>query len=282
MPKKQKQGASSDVPRDPDDKDDKEVDAGRGREQQRGRRSQDIEMDEVDDLNTKRPARPKQWRKDKAPESTWCARGFLSLVNAGGIIFGSLILYVGVKAFVALKAEQAIDGVQRPFAVVLAGGAGIALFSLGGLLGACCAVSRDHGWTVACCSNRLLIAYYVSLLLQCAVLFYATLMCFLFVDKAAEYIESYWVFISEISQNQGLDMQQVGSMVRQHSKAAGGLCIGGILLNLLCAHLSAKVMGYRYTSRRTIMIINTVGFVLAIVLLVLAFLPQIKGAGRLY
>jgi hypothetical protein len=107
-------------------------------------------------------------------------------------------------------------------------------------------------------------------------------MCFLFVDKAAEYIESYWVFISEISQNQGLDMQQVGSMVRQHSKAAGGLCIGGILLNLLCAHLSAKVMGYRYTSRRTIMIINTVGFVLAIVLLVLAFLPQIKGAGRLY
>jgi hypothetical protein len=34
-----------------------------------------------------------------------------------------------------------------------------------------------------------------------------------------------------------------------------------------------QVMGYRYTTKRTIMIINVVGFFLAVTLMVLAFIP---------
>ena len=89
-------------------------------------------------------------------------------------------------------------------------------------------------------------AYYVAVLLLCACLFYAMLLCFLFVEKAAEYVESYWDIISDITHNEGLAMDEVDSLVKKHSSAAGGLCLGAIVLNLLCAHLSAKVMGYRY------------------------------------
>ena len=189
--------------------------------------------------------RARQWRKDRRPESTYCARAFLVLVNAAGIVFGSLILYFGVRAYVRLKSEQDIDGVHRPFAALLAGGSGIVVFSLFGLVGACCALSRDHGWRVSCCSNRLLIAYYVAVLLLCACLFYAALLCFLFVEKAAEYVEQYWGLISDITHNEGHGMDEVDALVEKHSKAAGGLCLGAMLLHILCGHLSAKVMGYR-------------------------------------
>jgi len=161
----------------------------------------------------------------------------------------------------------------------LPGGAAIVVFSLFGLVGACCAFSRDHGWDVACCSNRLLMGYYVAVLLLCACLFYASLLCFLFVDKAKEYLESYWTLISDIYQNEGLELSEVDELVNKYSSAAGGLCIGAIVLNLICAHLSAKVMGYRYTTRRTIMIINLTGFILAVGLLVLAFVPATQEVG---
>ena len=96
-------------------------------ERQSSRRSH--EMDELPG------GRPRQSRKDaRRPESTYCARAFLVLVNVGGIIFGSLILYYGLRAYVRLKAEQDINGVHRPFAAVLAGGSGIVVFSLFGLV----------------------------------------------------------------------------------------------------------------------------------------------------
>jgi hypothetical protein len=98
-------------------------------ERQSSRRSH--EMDELPG------GRPRQSRKDaRRPreESTYCARAFLVLVNVGGIVFGSLILYYGLRAYVRLKAEKDINGVHRPFAAVLAGGSGIVVFSLFGLV----------------------------------------------------------------------------------------------------------------------------------------------------
>ena len=75
-------------------------------ERQSSRRSH--EMDELPG------GRPRQSRKDaRRPESTYCARAFLVLVNVGGIIFGSLILYYGLRAYVRLKAEQDINGVTK-------------------------------------------------------------------------------------------------------------------------------------------------------------------------
>ena len=245
----------------------------RERELDRARR----EEPDMDDLPRK-PTRPRQLR-EPPPPSTFCARAFLVVVNAASIIFGSLLLFYGVKAYVALKAEEEIDGVHRPFAVVLAGGAVMMVFSFFGLFGACCAVSRDHGWKMACCSNRLLMAYFVAVLLLSACLFYGMLLCFLFADKAAEYVTVYWSLITEIVGNEGLEVSEVGSLVEKHSKAAGGLCIGAIFLNFFCAHLSARVMGYKYTTRRMLMILGIAGFVLGVVLLIIACVPATQEVG---
>ena len=64
-------------------------------------------------------------------------------------------------------------------------------------------------------------AYYVAVLLLCACLFYAMLLCFLFVEKAAEYVESYWALISDITHNEGLAIHEVdlsSSSFFQHIK----------------------------------------------------------------
>ena len=84
-------------------------------------RSRECEMDEL----PRRLDRPRQWRraggKGAGPESTYCARAVLVLVNAAFLVFGALILFFGVRAFVSLKAEEEIHGLHRPFAVVMAG-----------------------------------------------------------------------------------------------------------------------------------------------------------------
>ena len=262
-------------PRDPED----EEPAQRPKPPVRRSQQRDCEMDEREVELPRRIDRARAGMKRAAPQSTYCARAALVLINSAFLVFGSLILFFGVRAFVSLRAEEDIHGVHRPFAVVLAGGAAIVVFSMFGLVGACCAISRDHGWDVACCSNRLLMGYYVAVLLLCACLFYASLLCFLFVEKAKEYLEAYWSLISDIYQNEGLELSEVDELVHRYSNAAGGLCIGAIVLNLICAHLSAKVMGYRYTTRRTIMIINLTGFILAVALLILAFVPATQEVG---
>jgi hypothetical protein len=240
-----------------------------------GARARDREMDKL----PRKPERPRQWKQgSRKPQSTFCARIYLVVVNAASLIFGALILFFGTKAFVALKGEEDVHGAQRPLAALLAGGAVLIVFSVFGLLGACCAVSRDHGWKMACCSNRLLMAYFVGVLLLAACLFFAAMLCFLFVEKAAEYVGVYWAVISQFYDS-GMDISDVNAHVKKYSKAAGGMCIGGIFLNFFCAHLSARVMGYKYTTRRTLMIINIAGFILGVVLIIIAFVPATQEVG---
>eukprot|EP00960_Hanusia_phi_P001479 42481-Hanusia_phi.AAC.2 len=55
------------------------------------------------------------------------------------------------------------------------------------------------------------------------------------------------------------DSKALGDAMKKSSAAAGGFCLLAIFLNLLCAHCSAMLMGYKYTARKTVVFINMTG-----------------------
>jgi len=46
-----------------------------------------------------------------------------------------------------------------------------------------------------------------------------------------------------------------------------------LFLNIFSAHCAARLMGYKYTSRKTVMIINVMGFFLGLMLTILGLAP---------
>ncbi|EKX32483.1 hypothetical protein GUITHDRAFT_121339 [Guillardia theta CCMP2712] len=188
------------------------------------------------------------------------------------------MLFAGASAASKVPTTSS-TAIQPPFSAVIAVSSITLLNSFFGLSGACCAISRDGDWRVSCCSNRLLMAYYVIVLLMCSGLFYLMLLCFLFAAKAADFIEAYWVSWSELFPQGQLSQEQVHRDVGKYANLAGSLCLFTMLINILSAHLSAIVMGYRYTTRKSIMIINLVGFVVGLVMIILAFLPATRDVG---
>eukprot|EP00960_Hanusia_phi_P043985 756386-Hanusia_phi.AAC.1 len=260
-----------------DDDDEEEEERRRNQRTRRSRRREDEDEDEDEESGrvgrkTRKSSRrgkeereaspsPKRDLRRKRKESTVRARCLLFLINSISIVISSLMLFAGASASARIPSSSS-PAVQPPFSAVIAVSAITLLNSVFGLAGACCAISRDGGWQVSCCSNRLLMAYYVIVLLMCSGLFYLMLLCFLFAAKAADFIEAYWISWSELFPQGQVSQEQVHSNVKKFSNLAGCLCLFTMLINVLSAHLSAVVMGYRYTTRRSILIINLVGFLI--------------------
>ena len=55
--------------------------------------------------------------------------------------------------------------------------------------------------------------------------------------------------------------------------AQGIVCMILLFLNIFSAHCAARLMGYKYTSRKTVMIINVMGFFLGLMLTILGLAP---------
>ena len=73
-----------------------------------------------------------------------------------------------------------------------------------------------------------------------------------------------WDVLQQILEGTSWDPDSLGNAMKKSAAAAGGFCLLAIFLNLLCAHCSAILMGYKYTARKTVVFINLTGFVIGI------------------
>jgi len=173
--------------------------------------------------------------------------------------------------------EQNIEdlgGLEQPVVFLVAFGSILTFLSLCGFLGACCAIRRDGSSKIdGCCADRALMIYYVGIMTLCACMLYGGVLCLMYKDKASEYVDIYWTAINEVFDQPDPDA------IKGHLRDGGVICLIGMFVNLLCAHFSAKVMGYQHTARRTMLTSNMVGLVLGVLLIVLAFLPGSREMG---
>mmetsp|Transcript_57590 Transcript_57590/g.141208 ORF Transcript_57590/g.141208 Transcript_57590/m.141208 type:complete len:438 (+) Transcript_57590:149-1462(+) len=221
---------------------------------------------------------------------TLCSRLILLLVNATCIAFGSVLIYAGVTAILDQKIENiSIETLDQPFIIVIVFGSALTFLSLCGFLGACCAIRRDSEYRIeGCCADRALMIYYVGILMMCAAMLYGGMLCLMYKDKATEYVDAYWDAVMQvidtadeigISGAGSPDAEAMKGQLKGHLRDGGIICFVTMGLNLLCAHFSAQVMGYKHTARRTMMMSNLVGIGLGILLVVLAFLPGSREMG---
>ena len=170
-----------------------------------------------------------------------------------------------------------IRGLDQPVVLLVVFGAVLTFLSLCGFLGACCAIRRDgHTKIDGCCADRALMIYYVGIMILCACLLYGGILCLMYKEKAVEYVDAYWKAIVEVMDP---ELMPDPDAIKGHLKDGGIICLVGMTINMLCAHFSAKVMGYRHTARRTMLMANMVGLALGILLVVLAFLPGSREMG---
>jgi len=113
-------------------------------------------------------------------------------------------------------------------------------------------------------------------------LFYVALLCFLFADKANDYIDAYFSAIEPLvcgSSSNNCDRTALYNSFRNNSNAGGVLALLAIVVNFLSAHCAAVLMGYKYTMRKTMMISNFCGVVLGLVTAVVGFTPGTRHVG---
>mmetsp|Transcript_13426 Transcript_13426/g.26505 ORF Transcript_13426/g.26505 Transcript_13426/m.26505 type:complete len:409 (+) Transcript_13426:199-1425(+) len=212
--------------------------------------------------------------------SDFVSRTTLFIVNVVGVIFGCICIFFGVTGYVGMGKEKTVGEITNPFALVIGMGVLVLLVSLLGLGGGMCAKSLEtasEGSYTRRMATRLLLVYYVLILTICSGLLYAMFLCFLFAEKANDYVESYWGAIELVVGDQ--DVKQVEEFLQGHSSAGGLVCMACILLNLVCGHCSSVLMGYRYTTRKTMIVSNFMTFVLGLTTTIIAFLPSTSEMG---
>mmetsp|Transcript_36976 Transcript_36976/g.92881 ORF Transcript_36976/g.92881 Transcript_36976/m.92881 type:complete len:249 (+) Transcript_36976:440-1186(+) len=212
--------------------------------------------------------------------SDFASRTTLFIVNFLGVIFGCICIFFGVTGYVGMGREKTVGEITNPFALVIGMGVMFLVVSLMGLGGGMCAKSIEtaaEGSYTRRMATRLLLVYYVFILTICSWLLYAMFLCFLFAEKANDYVESYWGAIQLVVGD--MDVKQVEEFLQEHSSAGGLVCMACILLNLVCGHCSSVLMGYRYTTRKTMIVINFMTFVLGLVTTIIAFLPSTADMG---
>jgi hypothetical protein len=171
------------------------------------------QYDDSDDEDDPFPRLPRrggsQGRGDKRRKesrTTCLSRGFLVFINLAVLGLSLALVYLGASGLLRIDPSETQTGAERPFIFICVVGSLLAVSSLAGLFGAMCAISRDGGFSGACCSNRLLLLYYLSVLVECALLLYAAILCFVFVNKAAEYLAEYGDSILALAANEGLTL----------------------------------------------------------------------------
>jgi hypothetical protein len=97
-------------------------------------------------------------------------------------------------------------------------------------------------------------------------------MCvYIYWPQANDYVESYYEVVAQIvgdkvvtGEEKQLRIKEVEAFLKDNSAAGGVVCLCCIILNLLCGHCSSILMGYKYTTRRTMLVSNFMTWVLGI------------------
>jgi len=215
------------------------------------------------------------------------ARLTLIVVNTLCLIFSCFLIFYGTTGFIKMGRDKTVGHVTNAFALVISMGTIMLVVALLGLLGACCSSKQrfnDDGtmeipgkWKRM--SNRILYAYFSVIMLTIACLIYGTLLCFVWSSKASDYVDAYLDILEEVLDGSKIDPESMKEMMYKNSKAAGGLCIGMIIINIICVHCCAVLMGYKYTARKTVMWINGFGFLIGLSVMIVAFMPVTQEVG---
>mmetsp|Transcript_29259 Transcript_29259/g.45831 ORF Transcript_29259/g.45831 Transcript_29259/m.45831 type:complete len:342 (-) Transcript_29259:607-1632(-) len=208
------------------------------------------------------------------------SRFTLLTVNVLTFVFSVVLLSYGVEGFTRVGHTKVHKHVTNPFAVVISMATLMMVLALLGICGGCCAVNNDDGtpgkyriW-----SNRGLAVYFSVVMIVIAGLMYGVLLCFIWSDKAEDIIDTYWVNIKEVVPS-GTAQDQVEKWLRDNATGGGVICLVMMGLSILCAHCSAILMGYKYTARKSVLVINMMGGLLGLVTIIIAFLPSIREVG---
>ena len=216
------------------------------------------------------------------------ARVTLLCINALCLLFSCLLIGYGAVAFAKMGRDKTVGHVTNAFALVIAMGSIMLCVSLGGLLGACCAgkqrFNEDGSLEVPGkwkrWSNRVLYGYFSIIMLTISCLIYGSLLCFLWADKANDYVDAYWDILEQVLDGSMADPASLKTMMHNNAKAAGGLCLGMIFINAICVHCCAILMGYKYTARKSVMWINGFGFLIGLSVMIIAFMPATQVINR--
>jgi len=221
--------------------------------------------------------------------SEFISRTSLLLINLAGMILGTLSLFYGVTGYIGMGREESIGEVTNPFALVVGIGTLVWIVSALGVFGAACSKSFESAAErtgMRRLGSRALLVYYVLILGICSGLLYAMFLCFLFAEKANDYVESYYEVVAQIvgdkvatGEEKQLRIKEVEAFLKDNSAAGGVVCLCCIILNLLCGHCSSILMGYKYTTRRTMLVSNFMTWVLGITTTIIAFLPSTAEMG---
>jgi hypothetical protein len=122
--------------------------------------------------------------------------------------------------------------------------------------------------------RRVLYFYFSIIMLTISCLIYGMLLCFIWSEKASDYVDTYWDILEEVLDGSMADPVALKEMMYANASAAGGICLGMIILNMICVHCCAVLMGYKYTARKTVMWINAFGFLIGLSVMIIAFMPS--------
>lgn len=230
----------------------------------------------------------------------FASRITLIAINSLCVMFACLVIYYGSVGLFregnrstgiscstnSTNTSCHIPILEHPFTGLIALGSFILIFSLCGIAGACCAVRFKEEATASRYrrySSRALMVYYTGVMLINAGLFYVAMLCFLFAEKANDYIDAYWTAIQPdlcgSKPTKDCSPDALYATFKSNTNAGGVVCLFSIVINFLCAHCSAILMGYKYTMRKAMLLSNFCGFVLGLVTVVIAFLPETSHVG---
>lgn len=89
--------------------------------------------------------------------------------------------------------------------------------------------------------------------------------------QANDYVESYYEVFAELvgdkvptQEGKALRIKELEGFLKENSAAGGVICLVCVALNLLCGHCSSILMGYKYTTRRTMLVSNFMTWVLGL------------------
>lgn len=201
------------------------------------------------------------------------SRLWLFICNGSSLVLSIVLLVYGAVALQRMGSQASV--LTSPFSLVIGMSSLIMIASLCGLGGACCAVNNDDGTPgkLRRHANRALFLYYFVIIFTNCGLFYGMILCFIWSDEANDIVMAMRDTLSEA------DLPTMIATMVHNSTAAGVICMLLLVLNLMCAHCAACLMGFKYTSRKSVMIINVVGFAMGLTLAILGFSPGPSEVG---
>lgn len=179
-----------------------------------------------------------------------------ALVFIGGIVMvyfsASKRISSPTSTFLCTGGSSSV--LSDPLVLVISFGSVILFIAALGMVGACCR------------SSKYLTMYYVALMLCVSGTIFASAFCFLFADKAAEYVDKYYECIRAITGDRfGSSKEEAQAAIGGNLNLAGGLCIACSILLIISLHASTVLAGYVMMTRRIMFWCNSITFVISAV-----------------